>query len=168
MFKLTRVNRIKDNRIKHLLVKKKKHAFVFSKLFYCSNKNVLHFTKLSDYTPNLPHLDYRTFPHLIRMFKRNLFKEYQEYLSKSLSKDKFDSSVGNKWSLYSEVKNEVRFESYLDFMKNVKTRVAVTKMRISCHLLPIESGRYKKIPRVERLCPLLLTDPKLPTHHFLI
>ena len=115
---------------------------------------MLHFTKLSDYTPNLPHLDYRTFPHLIRMFKRNLFKEYQEYLSKSLSKDKFDSSVGNKWSLYSEVKNEVRFESYLDFMKNVKTRVAVTKMRISCHLLPIESGRYKKIPRVERLCPL--------------
>ena len=162
MFKLTRVNRIKDNGIKHLLdKKKKKHAFFFSKLFYCSTvwsstskKNVLHFTKLSDYTPNLPHLDYRTFPHLIRMFKRNLFKESQEYLSKSLSKDKFDSSAGNKWSLYSEMKNEVRFESYLDLIKNVKTRVAVTKMRISCHLLPIESGRYKKIPRVERLCPL--------------
>ena len=66
----------------------------------------------------------------------------------------FDSSVGNKLSLYSEVKNKVRFESYLDLIKNVKTRVAVTKMRISCHLLPIESGRYKKIPRVERLCPL--------------
>ena len=29
-------------------------------------------------------------------------------------------------------------------------------MRISCHLqrIPIESGRYKKIPRVERTCPL--------------
>ena len=74
MFKLTRVNRIKDNRIKHLLVKKKKHAFVFSKLFYCSNKNVLHFTKLSDYTPNLSHLDYRTFPHLIRMLKEICLK----------------------------------------------------------------------------------------------
>ena len=35
-----------------------------------------------------------------------------------------------------------------------KTRVAITKMRISYHLLPIESGRYKKLPRVERLCPL--------------
>ena len=42
----------------------------------------------------------------------------------------------------------------LILIQNVKTRVAVTKMRISCHLLPIESGRYKKIPRVERLCPL--------------
>ena len=41
--------------------------------------HLLHFTKLSDYTPNLSHLDYRTFPHLVRMFKRNLFKEYQEY-----------------------------------------------------------------------------------------
>ena len=47
-------------------------------------------------------------PHLVRMFKRNLFKEYQEYWSKSLNKDKFDSSVGNKLSLYSEVKKKVR------------------------------------------------------------
>ena len=79
---------------------------------------------------------------------------HDKYWSKSLNKDKFDSSVGNKLSLYSEVNNEARFESYLDLISKVKTRVAVTKMRISCHLLPIESGCYKKIPRVERLCPL--------------
>ena len=122
--------------------------------WFTTIRDLLHFTKLNYYTPNLPHLDYRTFPHLVRMFKRNLFKEYQEYWSKSLNKDKFDSSVANKLSLYSEVKNEVRLESYLYLIKNVKSRVAVTKMRISCHLLPIKSGRYKKIPRVERLCPL--------------
>ena len=40
-------------------------------------------------------------------------------------------------------------------IKIVETRVAVTKMRKSCHLLPIESGRYTKIPRVESLCPLV-------------
>ena len=108
-------------------------------------------TKLSDYTPNLPHLDYRTFPHVVRMFKRNLFKEYQQYWSKSLNKDKFDSSVGNKLSLDSEVKNEVRFESYLDLIENVKTRVAVlTKTRISCHLLPIESGHQRRYPAALR------------------
>ena len=55
-------------------------------------RHLLQFTKLSDYTPNLPHLDYRTFSHLVRMFKRNLFT-YQEYWSKNLNK--FDSSVGN-------------------------------------------------------------------------
>ena len=71
-------------------------------------------------------------------------------------------------SLYSEVKNEVRFESFLDLIKNVKTRVAVTKMRISCHLLPIESGRYKKIPRVERLCPLCNRSESGDEFHYLL
>ena len=102
------------------------------------------------------------------MFKRNLFKESQEYWLKSLNKDKFNSSVGNKLSLYSEVKNKVRFESYLDLIKNVKTRVAVTKMRISCHLLPIESGRYKKIRRVERLCPLCNRSEIGDEFHYLL
>ena len=102
------------------------------------------------------------------MFKRNLFKEYQEYWSKSLKKDKSDSSVGNKLSLYSEVKNEVRFESYLDLVKSVKTTVAVTKMRISCHLLPTESERYRKIPRVQRLCPLCNRSEIGDEFHYLL
>ena len=85
-----------------------------------------------------------------------------------MKKDKFDSSVGNKLSLYSEVKNEVRFESYLDLVKNVKTTVAVTKMRISCHLLPTESERYRKIPRVQRLCPLCNRSEIGDEFHYLL
>ena len=92
------------------------------------------------------------------MFKRNLFKEYQEYWSKSLNKDKFDSSVGNKLSLYSEVKNEVRFECYLDLIKDVKTRVAVTKMCISCHLLNL--GATSRYPELRGFAPFVI-DPKL-------
>ena len=42
--------------------------------WFTNVRHLLHFTKLNDYTPNLPHLDYRTFPHLVRMFKRNLFE----------------------------------------------------------------------------------------------
>ena len=56
-------------------------------------------TKSTDYTPDLPHLDYRRVPHLVRKFKGNLLKQYQEYWSKNLNKDKFDFSVGNKLSL---------------------------------------------------------------------
>ena len=66
-------------------------------------------------------------------------------------------ALGNKLSLYSEEKNEVRFESYLDLIKNVETRVAVTRMRISYHLLPIESGRY---PELRGFAPFVI-DPKL-------
>ena len=101
------------------------------------------------------------------MFKRNLFKDYQGYWSKRLNKDKFDSLVANKLSLYIW-KTKFRFESYIDLIKNVKTRVAVTKMRISCHLLPIESGRYKKIPRVERLCPLCNRSEIGDEFHYLL
>ena len=79
-------------------------------VYYCKAPITL---KLNDYTPNLAHLDYSTMPHLGRMFKRNLFKEYQEYWSKNLNKDKFDSSVGNKLSLSSELKNEVRLSLIL-------------------------------------------------------
>ena len=50
------------------------------------------------------------------------------------------------------MKNEIRFEPYLKLIKNVNQRVAVIKLRISCHLLPIEAGRYKKVPRDERFC----------------
>ena len=41
-------------------------------------------------------------------------------------------------------------------------------MRISCHLLPIESGRYKKIPRVERLCPLCNRSEIGDEFHYLL
>ena len=46
------------------------------------------------------------------------------------------------------ITHEIRFEPYLKLIKNVNERVAVTKMRISCHLLPIEAGRYKKVPEM--------------------
>ena len=45
-------------------------------VYYCKAPITL---KLTDYTPNQPHLDYTRIPHLVRMFKRNLFKQYQEY-----------------------------------------------------------------------------------------
>ena len=40
----------------------------------------------------------------------------------------------------------------------INSKTFVTKMRISCHLLPIASGRYEKIPRV--IAPFVI-DPKL-------
>ena len=86
------------------------------------------------------------------MFNKNLSTQFQVYWLNILNKDRFGHSVSNKLSLYSEIKNEIRFEPYLKLIKNVNERVAVTKMWISCHLLPIEAGRYKKVPRDERFC----------------
>ena len=89
-----------------------------------------------------------------------MFKEYQEYWSKNLNKDKLDFSVGNKLSLYSELKNEVRFESYLDLIKNIMTRVAVTKMRFlaTCYLLNL--GATRRYLELRGFAPFVI-DQKL-------
>ena len=50
-------------------------------MVYCCKAPIT--LKLTDYTPNQPHLDYTRIPHLVKMFKRNLFKQYQEYWLKN-------------------------------------------------------------------------------------
>ena len=46
--------------------------------------------------------------------------------------------------------------------------MAVTKMRTYCHFLPTESGRYEKIPRAERLCPLCNRSEIGDEFHYLL
>ena len=55
-----------------------------------------------------------------------------------------------KQTLYRELKNRVKFESYLSDIKNRKYRVTFTKFRLSDHDLMIEKGRHKcpKIPKI--------------------
>ena len=44
------------------------------------------------------------------------------------------------------------FECYLSQVQNVKHRQAVTKLRISAHKLPVETGRYRNIPYNDPIC----------------
>lgn len=43
-------------------------------------------------------------------------------------------------------------ENYLLQINNFKNRQSITKFRTSDHCLQIETGRYKNIPRPQRLC----------------
>ena len=45
------------------------------------------------------------------------------------------------------------FENYLN-LPNKKLRQAITKLRISAHKFPIETGRFDYRMRTERICPL--------------
>ena len=45
------------------------------------------------------------------------------------------------------------FENYLN-LPNKNVRQAVTKLRISAHKLPIETGRFDYRKRTERICSL--------------
>jgi hypothetical protein len=50
------------------------------------------------------------------------------------------------------VKSNFGFEKYLDKIKNFEQRRTLTRFRISAHKLAIETGRYKGIPRHDRIC----------------
>ena len=53
---------------------------------------------------------------------------------------------------YDKIKNSFVKENYLDLVTNAKFRYTTTRLRISAHDLEIEQGRYKAIPREERIC----------------
>ena len=65
-------------------------------------------------------------------------------------------------------KNNFRFEEYLHVICNVKHRQAITKLRISAHKLPVESGRYNKTPYNERKCTLCQSDEIGDEFHYLM
>ena len=65
------------------------------------------------------------------------------------NKEKFSDG---KLSTYLTVKNNFGFEKYLDKIKNFEQRRTLTRFRISAHKLAIETGRYKGIPRHDRIC----------------
>ena len=62
-----------------------------------------------------------------------------------------------KHQLYAEIKTKNSFEKYLD-IDNMNIRKAITKMRISSHKFPIETGRYEGKERENRICPLCCND----------
>ena len=74
----------------------------------------------------------------------------------SMFREKLFNEIANSSKLipYSHVKEEFREEKYVHEVKYYKCRSAITKVRISGHTFPVESGRWDKIPREKRVCPL--------------
>ena len=47
---------------------------------------------------------------------------------------------------------DYQLPKYITFIRNPPLRRAMTSWRLSCHLLPIERGRYQGISRCDRIC----------------
>lgn len=80
------------------------------------------------------------------------------------NKEKFSDG---KLSTYLTVKNNFGFEKYLDKIKNFEQRRTLTRFRISAHKLAIETGRYKGIPRHDRICTRCTDNTVEDERHFL-
>jgi len=59
-----------------------------------------------------------------------------------------------KLSFYYTFKTNYSLSAYLDLTRKNPSRKSIVKLRISSHKIQIETCRYDKIPRDERLCSL--------------
>ena len=74
----------------------------------------------------------------------------------------------HKLKAYSEIKHNIKLSEYLLYVKNSKTRKALTNLRISTHPLEIERGRYTNIPPDKRHCTKCALNLTENERHFLV
>ena len=86
---------------------------------------------------------------------RNIHKVAFETLKENFHHDSFQEikSDRSKLRTYGKLKTEKGMEGYLDSIKNIKDRTALTKIRLSNHNLMIEKGRHQGLEEWQTLCP---------------
>lgn len=94
------------------------------------------------------------------MFKQRLRDQFMQIWTDMLKSQ-------NKLEYYSKFKKDFKFEKYFDVVDNDKHRIALSKFRLCAHSLEIETGRYNKTPRENRICKLCNTSMVESEYHFL-
>ena len=103
--------------------------------------------------------------------KENMFhKEIRKKLTEKYHENwkmEAEKMKDGKMAFYTNVKKNFKFETYLDNIPREERR-AMTKLRLSCHTLPIEKMRYQKIQRAERKCTLCKENEVGDEWHYLM
>lgn len=95
-------------------------------------------------------IEFEDFPTKMinKLFKEKFLMQWESEFKLQLQPDK-------KLRTYAKFKENFELEKYLFVIKNVEVRKSLTRLRISAHNLPIETGRHKrpiKTPPDQRLC----------------
>lgn len=94
---------------------------------------------------------------IIKIFKKSLMGVYKEQFQADLLNDFRQNGEGNKLRTYRSFKFNIQKENYLQNIKDRDMRIAMCRLRISAHNLPIEKGRHRrpqKVPVLDRVCDL--------------
>ena len=83
--------------------------------------------------------------HTLNNFVKDIKNQYTQFW-----KQQINSST--KLSFYSTFKEHYNLEEYLNIIRDHNQRRQFSKFRISKHKLEIEFGRYRNVPREERIC----------------
>ena len=85
----------------------------------------------------------------------------------TLWKDELIRNSDGKLRTYVTFKSHFYREKYLSIVTNYEQRRSITKFRISCHKLKVETGRYCGIPCEERICTSCSLNEVEDEIHFL-
>ena len=70
--------------------------------------------------------------------------------------------------MYARFKQDFEIEHYLDFVREKKYGIALTKFRMSSHDLSIERGRFENTEKINRLCIFCNLNIVENEYHFLL
>jgi hypothetical protein len=113
-------------------------------------------------TRNLPHTE-NEINEKSKTFKSKLTSRFTNWW-----KDQAIVTGHNKLDYYYKYKKTFQFEKYLDTIPK-GTRIYLTRLRLSCHPFPIETGRYalNKTKREDRVCPICQMNELGDEEHYL-
>ena len=95
-----------------------------------------------------------------------------QYLQNWLETQNRSSTSSREKFTQREVKNNYQFENYLTSITKPAHRISLTRLRLGCHTLRIQTGKYENrgalIPVVERTCLLCKENCIEGKQHFLM
>ena len=94
--------------------------------------------------------------------------QYKQLFNTKIWDDNVGSGTSNKLCFYRKFKSDYNFEPYLKHVNNFQHRKFLTKLRISNHCLRIETGRYFKEKRTEKICQICTTNSVESESHFIL
>ena len=78
-----------------------------------------------------------------------------------------DRNIEKKLDTYAKLKHDFHIDPYLD-LPSFRDRQLLSKFVCSNHMLEIERGRYKNVPREDRKCSVCTLDTIEDEYHFLL
>lgn len=90
--------------------------------------------------------------HVLNTLKTRLKDQYFQIAHDQMWNDENKNGTGNKLRFYRNFKQTYEREIYLSEVKIFKQRQAFSRLRVSNHVLRIETGRYSKEPVNTRKC----------------
>ena len=77
-------------------------------------------------------------------------------------------NTSTKLQAYSSFKYDTEYEPYLKYIHNKKHKFALSRLGLSAHSLAVETGRYDRTPREDRLCAHCNMNQIENEYHFLL